>query len=151
MVEVESKMDESLHHVKSRATLLSRCSYTYIVHLSLKELGIEPGSEASHLMKKTIQILYENPGMVLTKGVYYSVGMFSNPRMGERTVESAIRRGIRQAWETRDERIWECYFPVGTAGRTECPSNKEFLSAVIDFVISWEGFCEEVNYEKEHK
>ena len=69
MVEVESKMDESLHHVKSRATLLSRCSYTYIVHLSLKELGIEPGSEASHLMKKTIQILdSKDPNNVLQQG-----------------------------------------------------------------------------------
>lgn len=143
---MECTMDAALKHARNRAEYMHRCSSTYIIHIALKELGIPSDSEAFFFAKNTIRILYENPGMTLTNGVYLAAGVLSSHRCGEKSVESAIRRAIQYAWDNRDERIWECYFPTGNPGRTECPSNRVFLMAIVDFVELWKGFCEEVNY-----
>lgn len=145
---MENTMDAALKHVKSRAEYLSKCSHTYIIHISLKELGIPSDSEGFYFAKNTICLLCENPGTTLSNGVYIAVGAMHKPMVGEKPVENAIRRVIQIAWDHRDERIWQCYFQTGTAGRTECPSNKVFLMAIVDFVEMWKGFCEEVNYGK---
>lgn len=139
-------MDAALRHAKNRAEYMSRCSSTYIIHIALKELGIPSDGACFQYAKKTTQLLGENPGLTLTNGVYAAVGILSNPQASEKAVENAIRRAIQQAWDNRDEEVWKCYFPVGRAGRTECPTNKAFLMAIVDFVELWKGFCEEVNY-----
>ena len=93
-------------------------------------------------------MLCENRTAKLANGVYLAVGMLTDPITGEKQVEQAIRSAIKKAWKNRDDLIWQCYFPLGSAGRTECPSNRDFLFAVVDFVELWEGFCKEVNYGK---
>lgn len=141
-------MDTTLQHAKSRAQYMSKCSSTYIIHIALKELGVPSEVEGFYLAKNTIRLLCENPGTTLTNGIYIAVGALHTPIIGQRSVENAIRRVIQIAWDNRNEAIWQCYFPVGEAGRTECPSNKVFLAAIVDFVELWKGCCEEVNYAK---
>ena len=46
--------------------------------------------------------------------------------MDWRAVEFAIRRAIMSAWEHRDQRIWEEYFP----GATRTPTNKQFIATL---------------------
>ena len=43
-----------------------------------------------------------------------------------RTVEFAIRKTIRSAWENRDSEKWETYFP----GITKAPTNKLFIATL---------------------
>ena len=139
-------MDAALQHAKNRAEYLSKCSSTYIIHIALKELGIPSDGEGFYFAKNTVRLLCENPGTTLSHGIYIAVGALSSPMVGEKPVENAIRRAIQHAWNNRDEQVWACYFPIGKPGRTECPSNKVFLMAFVDFVELWKGFCEEVNY-----
>ena len=143
-----STMDAALKHAKSLAEYLNKCSSTYIIHIALKELGIGSDAEGFQYAKNTVRMLFENPGLTLANGVYAAVGLLGNPSAGEKPVENAVRRAIKHAWEERDEKVWECYFPTGKQGRSECPSNKVFLMAIVDFVVLWKGFCEEVNYGK---
>ena len=145
---MECTMDAALRHVANRVSYLSKCDSMYIIHLSLKELGISSWHDGFLYAKYAVQILLNKPGSRLAKGVYLAVGLMADTLAGEEQVEQAIRAAIKAAWKDRDERIWECYFPVGKPGRTQCPSNKEFLMAVADYVVMWKGFCEEVNYER---
>ena len=145
---MECTMDAALRHVENRALYLNRCDSTYIIHISLKELGISSGHDGFLYAKSAVKILCNNPGSTLTNGVYAAAAILAKTGAGEGQVEQAIRNAIKAAWEDRDERVWECYFPAGKAGRTQCPSNKEFLMAVVDHIELWKGFCEEVNYAR---
>lgn len=146
---MESTMDAALKHARNRVQYLSKCSSEYIIHISLKELGIPSGCEGFALAKYTIQLLTQNRMATLSNGVYLAAAALCDLDATEKQVEQAIRRAIKLAWKNRDEKIWACYFPTGAAGRITCPSNREFLMAVVDFVVLWKGCCEEVNYGKE--
>ena len=145
---MENTMDAAFQHAKHIAEYLNKCSSTYIVHVALKELGVPSDREGFLLAKHTIRMLLENPSLTLINGVYSAAGALVLGSSGDRQVETAIRRAIQAAWKNREEKLWACYFPVGREGRTKCPSNKVFLMAVVDFVILWQGCCEEVNYGK---
>lgn len=143
-----STMDASMRHAQNRAEYLHNCGSTYIIHIALKELGIASDNEGYIHARNAVLMLRENRTATLTNGVYLAVGMLTNPKAGEKQVEQSIRNVIKKAWKDRDAHVWECYFPIGRVGRTECPSNREFLIAIVDFVELWEGFCEEVKYGK---
>lgn len=135
-------------HAKTLARDLNRCGKRYIVNLALKELGVPSGQDGFPLAKSTILILCENRFVKLKNGAYLSAGALANPPMDNDQVCQAIARGIKYAWDNRNSKLWKCYFPDGTPGSAECPSNREFLFAVVDFVDLWEGCCEEVDYAR---
>ena len=136
----------SRKHAKCLARDMSKCSKKYIIQIALKELGVPSGQDGFPLAKQVIMMLCENRFCKLKNGAYATAGAFANPPMNDEQVYQAIKRAIRQAWDNRNMRIWRCYFPESTPGYAECPSNREFLFAVVDFVELWQGCCEEVNY-----
>ena len=133
-------------HAKCFAKDLSKCSNRYIVQLALKELRVPSGQDGFPLAKLAVLMLSENRFQKLTNGVYTIVGEQVDPPMSDDQVCQAINRVVKHAWENRNMKIWRYYFPEGTPGHAECPSNKEFLIAIVDFVELWQGCCEEVNY-----
>lgn len=145
---MKSRMDEALAHAKNRALNLSHCDSKYIIHISVKELGIPSERDGAEYIRNAVSILYSTPGKKLSKGVYLAVGLMGEDHAGEDQVSQAIREAIQEAWGDRDEDIWACYFPIGAPGRTRCPTNKQFLMALVDYVKIWKAFCGEVNYEK---
>lgn len=143
---MESTMDAALKHARNYAKYLNKCASTYMIQIALKELGVPSGRDGFQFAKNSIRLLCENPTANLTNGVYLAAGMLSGSAAEDKQVEQSIRKVIQMAWQERDEQIWNCYFPAGRPGRYECPSNKEFLMAVVDFVELWKAFCEEVNH-----
>lgn len=143
---MEDCMIVALKHARCLAEQLHRCNRRYIVHIALKELGIPSGQDGFLLAKNTILFMYEKPFSKLKNGAYVAAGIQADPPMDSDQVEQAIRRAIKSAWNDRNEDKWNCYFPVGRTGRDECPSNRDFLMAVVDFIELWQGCCEEVNY-----
>lgn len=133
-------------HAKSLARDLSRCSVRYIIHIALKEITDHSDQEGFPLAKMVVEIICEDRFCVLSKDAYVTVGNRANPPMGSEQVCQAISRLIQNAWKNRNMKIWQCYFPEGTHGYTACPTNREFLFAIADFVELWQGCCEEVNY-----
>ena len=135
-------------HAKAFAKDLSRCGKRYIVQIALKELCGSTDIDGFPLAKTTILILCENRFCRLNNGAYQMAGEQAEPPMDNNQVCQAINRIVKIAWENRNMKLWRCYFPEGTPGHAKCPSNKEFLFAVVDFVDLWEGCCEEVNYAR---
>jgi len=136
----------ALTHARVFAEYLSHCDSSYIIQLCLKELGVSSAKDGFHYAKKAAILLEINPSATLSNGVYGLVGMMRDPPAGESQVTSAISWIVEKAWENRDPAIWHYYFPVGEAGVTRCPTNREFLMAIVDFVEMWKGCCQEVNY-----
>ena len=138
----------ALAHARIFAEYLNKCDSRYIIQLALKELGISSACDGFQYAKNAAIMLDRNRDATLSNGVFLAVGMLRNPPAGESQVDSAIRWAISAAWENRSVEIWHYYFPAGEAGVTRCPSNREFLLAIVDFVDMWKGCCEEVNYGK---
>ena len=136
-------------HAKSLARDMSRCDERYIIHIALKELGVHSDQDGFPLAKVVVQAICGNRFCKLANGAYVTAGSCADPPMGNDQVYQAINRVVRGAWENRNMKIWKCYFPEGTPGYTDCPSNWEFLFAIADFVELWQGYCEEVNYAKQ--
>ena len=133
-------------HAKCLARDMSKCANRYIVQIALKELRVPSGQDGFSLAKQVILMLCDNRYCRLKNGAYSVAGKLAMPPMSDDQVYQAINRVVRLAWENRDMKIWQCYFPEGTPGYGRCPTNREFLFAIVDFVELWQGCCEEVNY-----
>jgi len=142
-------MDASIQHAKHLARELHHCSKRCVVQVALKELGMPSSHEGFPLAKITVLILCENRFCKLDNGAYSSAGALAEPSMDSDQVCRAISRSIQKAWAQRNHKIWRCYFPEGTPGCDQCPSNRDFLFGIVDFVELWQDLCEEVDYAKQ--
>jgi hypothetical protein len=140
-------MEATIRHAKFLAKYLNKCDSQYIIRIVLKEIGIPSGQDGFHYAKNAVILLLENPFETLKNGVYLAVGLLRKPPAGQEQVEQSIRFGIRTAWRNRNQQLWTYYFPEGCQGCKVCPSNRDFLMAIVDFVELWEACCEEVCYE----
>lgn len=141
-------MEASIRHAKFLAKQLNKCSVPFIIHIMLKEIGVPSAKDGFECARYAVMMLMENPFKTLKNGIYLAVGLLREPPAGQEQVEQSIRFGIHSAWRTRNEEIWECYFPKGYPGSDTCPANRDFLMAVVDFVKLWQVCCEEVCYER---
>ena len=141
-------MYPAIRHAKFLARHLHKCESRYIIRIALKEIGVPSGKDGFHYARDAVGMLCKNPAATLINGIYFAVGQLREPPAGEKQVEQAIRFGVKTAWQNRNAQVWEYYFPEGTVGNTECPSNRDFLMAIVDFVELWKGCCEEVSYER---
>ena len=140
-------MEGTIRHAKFLARYLNRCDDAYIIRIALKEIGVPSGQDGFHYLKHAVSMLLENPFDTLKNGIYMEIGLRREPPASQEQVEQAIRFGIRKAWRNRDHQIWSYYFPEGCAGSSKCPSNRDFMMAMVDFVELWKACCEEVGHE----
>ena len=80
-----------------------------------------------------------NPQQRLTKELYPAVAALF-PCVDSRSVEHSIRKAIRSAWNHRDNAIWRKYFPMNANGSIPCPTNKEFICRLAEFLYTPETF-----------
>ena len=144
--DMNEPMEAAIRHAQFYARHLRKCGSHYMIRIALKELGIPTGKDGFEYARNAVIMLCENPCETLKNGIYLAVGLLRRPPAGQDQVEQSIRFGIRLAWKNRS-RIWECYFPEGCPGNLGCPSNRDFLMAIVDFVELWKACCEEVCYE----
>ncbi len=77
--------------------------------------------------------MMDDPGLAITKVVYPTVA--AKCASSASCVERAIRSAIEDAWENRDNRIWNVYFPNNVA-HGQCPTNREFLSRIATYLMT---------------
>lgn len=96
-----------------------------ITQTHLLRLGLSSHRTGFTQLRVGIPIFAQDESQLMKKELYPAIAALcgnDNPEQVERT----IREVIREAWECRDQAIWEEYFP----GRTEAPSNKVFIAAL---------------------
>jgi len=80
----------------------------------------------------------QNPQQLLTKELYPHVAKLCGCKDG-RSVEHSIRKAIFAAWQHRDNAVWRKYFTLGPKSRIACPTNKEFLCRLAEFLRTDDG------------
>lgn len=141
-------MEASIKHAKFLAKYLNRCSRQYVIQIALKETGMLSSQDGFHYAKHAALLLCDNPFDALDNSIYPAVGSMRKPPAGQDQVEHSIRFSIRRAWRNRVAELWEYYFPEGCPGCDKCPTNRDYLMGIVDFVGLWKACCEEVNYER---
>lgn len=141
-------MDAALKHARFLAKHLNKCSRQYVIQIALKETCMRSSQDGFHYAKYAVMRLCDDPFETLRNGVYLAVGLMRTPAAGQDEVEQSIRFSVKKAFKTRCAELWNYYFPEGCPGSRSCPSNRDYLMAIVDFVELWQGCCEEVSYEQ---
>lgn len=81
----------------------------------------------------SIPMFSQDPSQRLTKELYPAVAKLCGCNDG-RSVEHSIRLVIASAWRSRDDAVWQKYFPPEPNGNIPCPSNKAFISRLAELL-----------------
>ena len=100
----------------------------------LQRLGIPVHRDGYRQLKVCVPLFAQDPTQNLTKEVFRETASLLGYD-NEKQIERSIRGVIRDAWEVRDDRIWEKYFPPNGLGETHCPECKEFIARLAEILI----------------
>ncbi len=111
---------------------------TSSVAAALIELGISPRRRGFRYLEKCIALYRDNPGRTLSNVIYPQVA--EQCHTGVDGVERAMRQLIREAWNSRNEKVWRKYFGVGRQGMVPRPTNAEFIARLAEQeqMLRWE-------------
>ena len=100
-------------------------------HISslLVTLGIPVNYNGYGYLREAILSIARNRNLGITKELYPAIARVYGNSVDGTNVERSIRNAIDKAWQTRDERIWQQYFPPG---QNKKPSNGQFIHALAD-------------------
>ena len=100
-------------------------------HLHL--LNIPTHLDGYRQLSLALPLFAANPQQLLTKELYPAVARLCSCK-DSRSVEHSIRKAIHAAWLHRDNAIWRKYFLIGPGGTATCPTNKEFICRLAEFL-----------------
>lgn len=112
-----------IDYIKERLTDMYQAHLTQPTLLTrhLHTLGIDSTLSGYRCLLVTIPFFQANPHLML-KEIYPEVSKLCG-LSDWRAVEHALRTVIQKAWENRDPKLWDYYFP----NYSKCPSNKKFI------------------------
>lgn len=128
-----------LRATAARIVDLTRCRHAaptcqpdprYHVSNLLLSLGVPPKRSGYRYLREAIPIMARHPDLPVTKELYPAVGALC--QSDSSNVERSIRSVINTAWERRDERIWQLYFPPDATGHIPRPTNAAFILRLAD-------------------
>lgn len=102
----------------------------YHVSNLLLSLGVSPKRAGYRYLREAIPIMARHPDLPVTKELYPTVGALCQSDGGN--VERSIRSVVHTAWERRDERVWQRYFPPDATGHIPRPTNAAFILRLAD-------------------
>lgn len=106
----------------------------------LMELNIPARRRGFTYLENAIRLHAEKPAHILTKDIYPEVGREFDTN--SQAVERGIREMIRNAWEGRDDQVWQKYFHPGKSGMVPRPTNAEFICTIAEcYRVGWEEWA----------
>ena len=140
-------IQETLIHILFLAQHLNNCDPRCVVIAALLELGIPTKRSGFDLLKKSILVSYERPGLTIHE-IFREIGQSCEMPMSFEQIDQAIRAAISDAWEYSDDAVWRCYFPQVMAQGIRKPSNAEFITQLGRLVEMWAGCRKEPVHER---
>ncbi len=109
------------------------------VHVSnlLVALGIETKWKGYNCLREAILLMARERDQSMTKELYPAVAKLCGGDW--ESVERTCRSAIQKAWDKRDRRLWQLYFPADGLDVGKRPSNRAFISRLADAVRLQEG------------
>ena len=108
--------------------LISQPDPRNLISTLLITLGIPVNYHGYGYLREAILLIARKPDQGITKELYPAIAKIFGNGLTDKNVERSIRNAIETAWKTRDERIWQQYFPSGK----NKPTNGQFLHALAD-------------------
>ena len=96
---------------------------------TLLRLGIPCSFKGYASLREAVLMMLRDRECSVTKEIYPRVGAMTGGNSSQ--TERAIRAAIVKGWNNRDREVWDRYIP-GCDGR--CPTNKEFICLVADYL-----------------
>lgn len=99
----------------------------------LHSLSFTPHLDGYQQLCAAIPMYVRNPEIRLSKELYPRIAaqfQLSDPR----TIEHSIRKAITSAWNRMDPVVWVKFFPADDSGLPICPTNKEFIARLAEFI-----------------
>ena len=107
---------------------LARPDNKTIVRNVLLSLSVPPKLRGYGYLLEAILELMENPGQMVTKELYPTVGR--RCYASKEQVERSIRSAIAAAYKIRNEQVWRQYFDVSGDGVLSRPTNGGFITTL---------------------
>lgn len=99
----------------------------------LHSLSFTPHLDGYQQLCVGIPLYARDPCLRLSKELYPRIAQeFQLP--DPRTVEHSVRKAITSAWNRMDPIVWGKFFPLDSTGLPICPTNKEFIARVSQFL-----------------
>lgn len=111
----------------------SQHSAAQLTAMHLHILNFQTHLDGYHQLCVGLPMGVQNPRQPLTKELYPAIAKILGVS-DWRAVEHSIRKAIFRAWQQRDDVVWGKYFPPDAQGRIPCPSNKQFISRLIQML-----------------
>lgn len=102
----------------------------------LQQLRIPVKAQGYFYLVETIARAAEKPDQAFCKELYPDVARLRNVQWT--SVERCIRSAIQSAWLSRDERVWQSYFPSRDQPEQKRPTNAEFICRMAQCVSEME-------------
>lgn len=99
----------------------------------LHSLSFTPHLDGYQQLCTAIPMYAKDPNVRLCKDIYPRIAeQFQLP--DPRTVEHSVRKAITSAWSNMDPAVWTKFFPADESGLPPCPTNKEFIARLAEFI-----------------
>lgn len=99
----------------------------------LHSLNFQPNLDGYRQLCIGIPLFAHNPALRLSKELYPQIALQFGLH-DARSVEHSIRKAITGAWARKDVVVWTKFFPMDPKGNTPCPTNKEFIARLAEFI-----------------
>ena len=120
VLSITHHLEEMLNHL----SVLQSSDAEVKICAHLKKLSVPQKLDGFQHLQIGVSLYAQNPRQLIVKELYPAIGKIAG--CSPESVEHSIRRAIMAAWQSRDQAVWEIYFPH----RTGCPTNKEFISTL---------------------
>lgn len=144
---MDSANDPILSRAKFMADHLNPQNVRSATIMVLYDLRIPVNYDGFDYLRRSIPKALEQTSQIVANEIYEIVGSQYIPKVERKNMEIAIRDAIKAAWKNRMDGIWNYYFPEYMICRRKPPSNLEFISAIVYFLMLWQDCCvEEADY-----
>ena len=105
----------------------------FVTAKHLRELGIPVHLSGYQQLKVAIPLFAQDTSQNLQKEVYRETALLLGYD-NDGQIERNVRTAIKAAWEVRNPKIWEEYFPPNGRGEVHCPESKEFIARLAEIL-----------------
>lgn len=99
----------------------------------LLQLGIAAKLRGYAYARESILQMRKDPSQSITKEIY-PVAAAISPGATTIQVERSIRTAVLNAWQKRDDAVWQLYFPPDDSGTVPHPTNGAFICRLADYL-----------------
>lgn len=136
-------IDDTMSYVSILTRHVQKDDLSAAILAVLSELEFQAHLDGFSYLRKSIFLKTVHSDMRLA-AIYLEIIRIYNFEVGDTQIDQAIRSSIGSAWKNRNKEKWGYFFSEGD-GKSQKPSNFEFIARIACFMEMWNSWCKEVS------